>query len=195
MIQRDRPADYDAWLAALNDAQVTCVHDEALAEILRAAAIANESSVCLCSGQAVLPFVNWIRDGMGMDSRLVIHLPSAKRDFDELVQIMLDGDIRIASHFQDTEDFCNDISHHRLDLLVIECGIGEVDLIEKVFSLANDRAMIFVLADKNTQGALREKLSDDYFFAQAGAMQLAQLLTRKGVQHRLKRKSRGRRAS
>lgn len=190
----DLPTDTQNWLACLQREGVGEAYDENLGRALRVVAGMQQEAVCLCSGPAVLPYVNWLRDGLKMSSRLIIHLDPAHEALGPAVQSQLDNDIRIAGHFQDIGSFSADIARHRIDLLV--AAIDDANKIEMdgLIALLNDCALFVGIADSRVQQQMQEDYSRDYFLASLGDGKNALMLTRKGRQHHLSRRG-GRRKS
>lgn len=182
------PLDSRKWLADLQLAGIGHDFDDNLAAILRVAASVHEHSVCLCSGVEVLPYIDWLRDGMSMSGRLIIHLAPDRRELDEIVQRQLDSDIRIASHYQEIERFCADISQHRVDLLIVGVGEDNRSGLDGLMSLLSQNALLIVLARKSIQESLSERYSADYFLAPIGTSGQTLMLTRMGKQHQLERR-------
>ena len=182
------PADSQEWIAGLKQADIGHDFDDSLAAILRVVASIHQHPVCLCSGVEVLPYVNWLRDGMSMSGRLIIHLAPEHRELDEMVQRQLDSDIRVASHYQDIQRFCADISQHRVDLLVVDAGDDSNAGLDGLMSLLDQNALSIVLAEKAIQEILFERYSSDYFVAPISTGGQALMLARVGQQHELGRR-------
>ena len=167
-MKQKTPADSLEWLADLQQADIGHDFDDGLAATLRVVASIHQDPVCLCSGVEVLPYVNWLRDGMSMSGRLIIHLAPEHRELDEIVQRQLDSDIRVASHYQDIQLFCADISQHRVDLLVVDVGDDSYAGLDALMPLLSQNALTIVLAKKAIQEILSERFSSDYFIAPIG---------------------------
>jgi len=189
VIELLRPFDSDEWLAALQSVHSDLACDPSLAATIRIAAGSKSNAVCLCSGTASLPYAVWLRDGMAMTARLIIHLDPANKEFATVVQQQLDSDIRLASHYQEISSFCDDIARHRLDLVVVDLNDRNRRHCAHLLSLLSDNGLMIVVADENVQERLHAELSNDYFFAPTGANQQAMMLSRKGMQHRVTRRS------
>jgi hypothetical protein len=187
-VKQRYPADSQEWLADLQQAGIGHDFDDSLAAILRVVASIHQRPVCLCSGVEVLPYVNWLRDGMSMSGRLIIHLAPEHRELDEIVQRQLDSDIRVASHYQDIQRFCADISQHRVDLLLVDVGDDSSTGLDGLMPLLNENALSIVLAKKVIQEILFERYSSDYFVAPISASGQALMLARVGQQHQLGRR-------
>jgi hypothetical protein len=187
-MKQKSPVDSQKWLADLQQADIGHSFDDGLAAILRVVASIHQHPVCLCSGVEVLPYVNWLRDGMSMSGRLIIHLAPEHRELDEMVQRQLDSDIRVASHYQDIQRFCADISQHRVDLLVVDAGDDSNAGLAGLMSLLNQNALSIVLAKKAIQEILFERYSSDYFVAPISTGDQALMLARVGQQHQLGRR-------
>lgn len=177
------------WQADLHDAGLDFVIDESLGPVLRALSGLNERAVCLCSGTGSLPYVNWIRDGLSMNGRLIIHLAPECTNLDSVVQQQLDADIRVASHYQEVSSFCADIAVHRLDLIVVDIAAGGQDTLEHWVPLLKDNAMLIAIGSKDVMQLIIDHCKTELFFADIGARGSAAMLTKKGVQHRLVRRS------
>jgi len=188
------PANHDNWLGRLAAAGVCLEFDSVLAETLRVVAGVRQDAVCLCSGPGTLPYVGWLRDGLRMSSRLIIHLEPSLEKLGNLVQQQLDDDIRVAGHFQDLESFSRDIARHRIDLLVAELNDANRAAMGGMISLLTDEALMVIVADGKLQPELRSDYADEYFVAPVGSHTAALMLSRKGRQHRLVRRGSRRRA-
>lgn len=194
MIAGDLPTDEQNWLSTLQREGVGSAYDEGLGRALRVVAGMQQDAVCLCTGPAVLPYVNWLRDGLKMSSRLIIHLDPAYEALTPAVQSQLDKDIRMAGHFQDLDSFSADIARHRIDLLVAAIDDANKAVIDGLVALLNDCALFVAIADSRMQEQMRADYSNEYFLASLGDKQSALMLTRKGRQHHLSRRG-GRRKS
>lgn len=184
----DQPADTKNWLSRLYGLGVGESYDESLGRVLRVLAGMQQDAVCLCSGPAVLPYVNWLRDGLRMSSRMIIQLDPVCEALGPAVQSQLEIDIRVAGHFQPVESFSADVARHRVDLLVAGVDVANRDAIDGLIALLNDCALFVGIADPQIQARLLSDYSDDYFTASLGEKQSAVMLTRKGRQHRLSRR-------
>lgn len=185
---QDQPGDTDNWLSSLQSMGVDEVCDKDLGHALRVIAGMQQDAVCLCSGPATLPYINWLRDGLKMSSRMIIHLDPAHESLGPAVQTQLERDIRIAGHFQDIESFSADIARHRVDLLVAAVDEANRAAMDGLIALLNDCALFVGIADAQMQERLWKDYADDYFLAPLGSGQRALMLTRKGRQHRLSRR-------
>jgi hypothetical protein len=184
--------DADAWLEMLQAAGVDDPIDMALAETLRIAASVRDDAVCLCSGPAVLPYVHWIRDGLPMTGRVIVHLDPSHETLRDVVQTQPDSDIRVASHFQEIASFCDDISHHKLNIIVIEIDDDTVRCVPALTGLLTSSSIMVCLLKEGAEEVLRNDFSTDFFFAPIGSQGRALMMAKKGMQHHLERRSRRR---
>jgi hypothetical protein len=184
--------DSDAWIEMLQAAGVDDPFDMALAETLRIAASVRDDAVCLCSGPAVLPYVHWIRDGLPMTGRVIVHLDPSHETLRDVVQTQPDSDIRVASHFQEIASFCDDISHHKLNLIVIGIDDDTMRYVPELTGLLTSSSIMVCLLKEGAEEVLRNDFSTDFFFAPIGSQGRAVMMTKKGMQHRLERRSRRR---
>jgi hypothetical protein len=185
--------DADAWLEMLQAAGVNDPFDLALAETLRIAASVRDDAVCLCSGPAVLPYVHWIRDGLPMTGRVIVHLDPSHETLMDVVQTQPDSDIRVASHFQEIASFCDDISHHKLNLIVIDIDDDDtIRCVPALTGLLTSSSIMVCLLKEGAEEVLRNDFSTDFFFAPIGSQGRALMIAKKGMQHHLERRSRRR---
>jgi len=187
-----KPAQDERWLENLAAENVHARFDASLAETLRVVAGMRQDAVCLCSGPGALPYVGWLRDGLRMSSRLIIHLDPSLDRLEKLIRHQQDDDIRVAGHFQDLQSFGRDIARHRIDLLVADFDGDNRHAMGSLMSLLTDEALMVILADEDLQCDLRSDYATEYFVADAGSS-AALLLSRKGRQHRLARRGSRRR--
>ena len=183
-------ADWTATLAAIDD---RIWADPALGTVLRVLSATQQDCVCLCTGVATLPYVEYLRDGLKMSSRMIIHLDPAAKAFESAVQYQLEADIRLASHVQPLADFASDIARHRIDLLIADVTPDNKSETDALIALLGDCALLVALAGDTVRNQLEQEYADEYFVAYAGAEDEALIMTRKGRQHRLSRRG-GRRA-
>lgn len=184
----DLPIDAQNWLSRLQACGVCEAFDEGLGRTLRVVAGMRQDAVCLCTGPQVLPYVGWIRDGLKMSSRMIIHLDPAREALGPAIQSQLDKDIRIAGHFQDLESFSADIARHRVDLLIAGVDDSNKTAMDGLIALLNDCALFVGIAEPRMQERMWRDYSDEYFLASLGDNRSALMLTRKGRQHRLARR-------
>ena len=184
--------DGDAWLELLQAVGVDGPFDRALADTLRIAASVRDDAVCLCSGPSVLPYVYWIRDGLPMTGRVIVHLDPSRETLGAVVQTQPDSDIRVATHFQDMASFCDDISHHKLNLIVVEVDDDTIRCLPKLVDMLSNNSLMVCLLNEGAEEALRNDFSSEFFFASIGSHGRSIMMAKKGMQHSLERRSRRR---
>ena len=187
MPDSDQPAGLASWLDSLA-ATEEVDHEKSLGRALRVIAGARQDAVCLCSGIRALPYVEWLRDGLRMSSRLIIHLDPEYSSLSDAMQNQADLDIRVAGHFQDLAGFIRDISHHRIDLLVADIDDTNRAVMHGLISLLSDGALLVAIADVAEQQQLRSDYATEFFVSSLGEQGSAIMMTRKGRQHRLSRR-------
>jgi len=144
----------------------------------------------MTSGKSVLPYVPWLIDGMIMSNKIIIHLESEEDALNQVIDELVESDIRISSHYQDQATFTTDICEHRLDILLLtEDALPEIDNWLKILS---DAGLLVLIATEESRNALIKQCGDDYFMMNDKHL----FLSRKGSQHtKTRRRSRSRKAA
>lgn len=162
------PHDSDLWLE-----QIGLDHDPILARALRVISNRGDHAVGMIVGEAALPYLPWVRDGLSMSSKLIVLLEPRERDFSAALEQQMALDIRIAAHTQDPRAFAADVSDHRVDLLVGALGQLPLEMMKE-----SGQAVLI--------GSL--SIPDGYFGAPVGESSV--MITLPGRQHRLSRRNR-----
>ncbi len=163
-------------------------YDSAIAAKLRVIANLKHSSVNLISGMRTLAYAPWICDGLSMDSRLIMHLNPTDSNFNSALQSQAQRDIRVAAHVQDLAEFVRDIAHHRLDLVCVDADETDDATLATLFTLVNDSGLLIVLGASNLLQRVERIFCGEVFVAEVQSDDDAIIVTRKGKQHRLKRR-------
>ena len=175
------PRSFASWYAQLCAVRENTPVDRTAAAQLRIISSQRDNAVFLCAGVSALPYVHWLLDGMAMSSRCIVQLNADERACEPLTQQLAAEDIRVAPHCQNLDEFCSDISEHRIDLALLSKST-DIAVIE---SLLSARGLCVT-----TDGAeITEGLStEDYFVASLGDGGLLTAYCRKGRQHRRTRR-------
>ncbi|MDH3693788.1 MAG: hypothetical protein OER96_04365 [Gammaproteobacteria bacterium] len=135
--------------------------NQSIAETLRVIAASKSGAVALCIGPATIDYGEIILQGLDMYSRLIINVGSHP-DMDGLEQ-KFRTDIRAAVHTQDSLDFLNDVSHHRFELVVIDCAVLHDDLFEVILKMSPVGGFIVLLGCTDIANSVRGQLSSNCF--------------------------------
>ena len=193
------PSGFDSWFESLSLETGELSFDKTLANQLRLIAGLKDYGVLMTSGLHALPYSCWLRDGMSMNSRLLIHQMPEARSLSSWVESQQVQDIRVASHFQAQDAFTNDIREHRFDLMVLAFldGEGDADQREMLASwlaLLRDGGLAVLLASARLRSEFESLYTEEYFSAEFGESETCLMLVRKGSQHRAVRRGARRRA-
>lgn len=183
------PAGFQRWLKALQAHGAGKSFAEDLARRLRVLASLKDNSVFLVSGTGALPYIPWLRDGMPMNGRLIVHLEPGHDALDTLLKSQLHDDIRVAAHSQELPLFCADIARHKLDFVLLDAGTNLAIVLPLIREMLGDHALLIVLLKQGEQIHRVAKISADFFMAPLDESQTAWMLARKGRQHRTARRS------
>ncbi len=187
------PKKLSQLLAQLDAAGLVHPHWPALGSQLRANANLHEQGVFLMSGDATLPYLGWILDGMHMSARLIVHQSGAEHELAQAAAQQVQLDIRAAHQVQAPADFVEDISQHRLDGIVLQVEPASVSLVGNWMTVLADTGWLLVLADgENTLEAIHNQHASEYFFSAPDVGGPCMWVTRKGMQHRARRRGRRR---
>lgn len=183
------PADSTGWLGQLRTYGLVSNYSSGLAALLRILTAQKDYAVVLISGSHTLSYIPWIRDGMSMNSRLIIHQQERDIPLEDLLNHQLAIDIRLASHFQDVSSFTDDISQHKLDMVLVDHSASVKD-IQNWLKLLSDGGLLICPAADSVQSKIEQNCSQDHFITRVEGTVL--LVSRKGNQHRAKRGGRRR---
>jgi len=126
---------------------------------------------------------------MSMNNRLIIHQQTGEKELEDLVNQQLAIDIRLASHFQDVGSFTADIAQHKLDMVLVDHSASVVD-IQNWLTLLSDTGLLICPATDSVQSEIELNCGQDHFITRVEQSVL--LISRKGSQHRAKRRGRRR---
>lgn len=104
----------------LQDANLSTSVDDTLATLMRGLVASTRGGVYLLSGERLTAYAGWLLDGMDIESRLIVNLPS--RYSPAVVQPCFDVDLRITGHVQPIDTFVADVTRHRFALVAIDCA-------------------------------------------------------------------------
>lgn len=187
----DSPRDFEQWLHAVTSLNPDSAFNAETGQLLRITASLSDYAVLLCSGISALAYVPWLRDGMTMNSRLVIHLPPQANRAQELLTQQTQTDIRVAGHIQNTAEFLDDISHHRMNLLLLELSSDSLQSLPQWQTILADNGLLVLLGDETSLKSVRESYSEQFFFANAESSSSGTsvlLMSPKGLQHKTSRR-------
>lgn len=187
----DNPRDFEQWLQSITPLNPAFQFETDTAQLLRITASLADYAVLLCSGVSALAYVPWLRDGMTMNSRLVIHLPPQAKPAQELLTQQTQTDIRVAGHIQDTAEFLEDISHHRMNLLLLELNDDSLQSLAQWQAILADNGLLVLLGNANELNTVRDSHAEQFFFASAPTLLSSVgvlLMSPKGMQHKTSRR-------
>ncbi len=187
----ESPRDFEQWLQLVATLNPAFSFDAETGQLLRVTSSLADYGVLLCSGVSALPYVPWLRDGMTMNSRLVIHLPPQANQAQELLTQQTQTDIRVAGHIQNTAEFLDDISHHRMNLLLLELSDDSLQCLAQWQAILADNGLLVLLGDEQQLQSVRESHAEQYFFAGANSASPPPgilLMAPKGLQHKASRR-------
>ncbi len=193
MLLAQTPAGQEQWLQELAEHGLAAEYQPSLAALLRNLATLGDCTLLMSSGPACLPYVPWLRDGMSMNNRLIVHQNSDQQNLQPLLLRQQQQDIRVAHHFQNAEEFIADIAHHRFQLLLLDVSTLVLESLSLWEGLLQDQGMIVLLSPRVIAGDRMALLQQHYLLAPLNETETALMLCRKGLQHT--RKRRGRRRS
>ncbi len=185
------PRNFEQWLQSIELLNPCYAFSPDIAQLLRITAGLTDYAVLLCSGTSTLAYVPWLRDGMSMNSRLLIHLAAESGPAEGLLTQQTQADIRVAGHRQQTEEFLGDISHHRMNLLLLELTDDCMQCMPEWQTILADNGLLVLLGQAERLQKMRAAYADQFFFAAiaptAGNAGMV-LMTRKGLQHTASRR-------
>ncbi|MEM8500635.1 MAG: hypothetical protein AAF542_21655 [Pseudomonadota bacterium] len=187
----DNPRDFEQWLKSITPLDPAFEFEAETARLLRITASLADYGVMLCSGVSALAYVPWLRDGMTMNSRLVIHLPPQSIQAQELLTQQTQADIRVAGHIQNTAEFLDDISHHRMNLLLLELSEDSLPSLPQWQAILADNGLLVLLGNEEALSTLRDSHAEQFFFASVPTLLSSTgvlLMSPKGLQHKTSRR-------
>ncbi|MFK7732084.1 MAG: hypothetical protein AB8B48_10755 [Pseudomonadales bacterium] len=187
----DNPRDFEQWLQSIASLNPAFAFSEETGQLLRVTASLADFGVLLCSGISALSYVPWLRDGMTMNSRLVIHLPPQANDAQELLTQQTQTDIRVAGHIQNTAEFLDDISHHRMNLLLLELSDDSAESLPQWQAILADNGLLVLLGEQSQLHDVQKSHAGQFFFASPPSSSSdpgVLLMSPKGLQHKTSRR-------
>ncbi len=164
--------------------------DEKLGHQLRLHASSRFMGTIMTCGKAALPYMPWLVDGMNMSNKLIVQLDKKEQTLQQMVKVSIDSDIRLTSHCQDQAEFAEDISEHKIDILLLT--EDALPIFEKWINLLSETGLIVLIANDDMRKNIMQKYQVDYFCLDHGHLFIAQ----KGSQHKkIRRRNRRRKTS
>ncbi len=130
--------------------------------------------------------MDWIQDGMPMDTRLILHAQSEATAW--LIRPHYSTDIRVATHIQDFSKFLSDIDEHRFDLVLIDADEITEGQTRTVVERVTDHGLLVSVGDHAMLKLLIQRFVDSHFYCWLGGSARCAALSRKGLQHRASRR-------
>ncbi len=183
------PSGANDWLSALAEINPKLPFCEEQAALIRILASQKDYAVMVASGPGTLNYVPWLRDGMSMNNRLIIHQTPEYKQYEPSLGAQLAIDIRLAAHFQEVDAFTTDIAHHKVDMVLLD-WTAEVQDVENWLSLMSDFGLLICLASAGITPELKAACAEEFFLTEQSGNII--LIARKGIQHRAKRRGRRR---
>ena len=185
-IDSEAPRGFGDWLKSLQQNDICKLFHPHTAAWLRVMAGTKNGAVVLVTGTEAIPYVDWLQDGMAMNSRLILHNQSEQ--VTRLVRPHFSTDIRVATHVQDLVTFLTDIEQHRFDIVVADVNETDPKAITTMLErMAVHGLLIGIGADLRLNHLLRI-CGDDYFFCSIEQPVNGVVLCRKSIQHRAVRR-------
>ena len=180
------PRGFQNWLNELAKHDIGSGFRVDVASQLRVHAGTSIGGVILSAGRQVIPYVDWIQDGMSMSSRLILHTESEKTA--ELIRPRYSTDIRIATHVQDLSSFLSDIEEHRFNLIVMDADDVGGDGIAEIRERVGEQGLLVGIGSAGSLASLIQDLEGTHFHCALGKTAHCAAFARKGLQHRVSRR-------
>lgn len=180
------PRGFPEWLDELAEHDIGVGFLPELASQLRVLAGTRSGGVVLCSGKQIIPYVDWIQDGMSMSSRLILH--SGSEATAQLIKPHYSSDIRVATHVQELGTFLSDIEAHQFDLVLIDSDEVSEDRIHTVAERVGEQGLLVCLGGHSSLQHLDRTFSETHFSCRLGISAHCMALSRKSLQHRATRR-------
>ena len=185
-INSGAPRDFGGWLKSLQQNGIGKSFHPRTAAWLRVMAGTKSGAVVLVTGTQVIPYVDWLQDGMAMNSRLILHNQS--KQVTQLVQPHFSTDIRVATHVQDFVTFLTDIEEHRFDIVVADVNETDPEAITTLLERMADYGLLMGIGVEYQLNHLVQICGDDYFFCSMDQPDNSVVLSKKSIQHRAVRR-------
>lgn len=176
----------DNWIEELQAVQAE-PYDAGLAEQIRVLSSLCDYAVLMCSGAATMPYTLAIRDGMTMNTRLVLHLDERDASLKPLLQQQTDKDIRVANHVQAIDSFLDDLSHHKVNILLLQWAPENAEQFERWKGMLAEQGLLVLFGVGAQVDELKARYTKDFFFSFTLNSDVL-LMSKKGVQHRTDRR-------
>lgn len=173
-------------LATLQQNGIGKLFQTDIASLLRVIAGTKNGAVCLTSGQEAIPYVHWLQDGMTMNSRLIVHNQS--KEINEVIKPHLSTDIRVATHAQDFASFLSDIEEHKFDLMLIDVGDINDDVIPIILQRLAEHGLLLAVGIDVSHSQLIRVCANNYFLCYLDNNDRSVVLSKKSMQHRAVRR-------
>lgn len=180
------PSGFDDWLESLQQKNIGNSFQLQTASWLRVIAGTKNGAALLVTGTEVIPYADWLQDGMAMNSRLILHNQS--KQLTQLVQPHFSADIRVATHAQDFVAFLTDIEEHKFDFVVVDLNEIDLERIATILERTAEHGLLICIGTHTRLKDLVRTCGDGCFYSLIDQSSNSVILSRKGIQHRAVRR-------
>ena len=180
------PSGFDYWLKSLQQRNIGKSFQIQTASWLRVIVGTKNGAALLVTGTEAIPYVDWLLDGMAMNSRLILHNQS--KQLTQLVQPHFSTDIRVATHAQDFIAFLTDIEEHKFDFVVVDLNEINLETIATMLERTAEHGLLIGIGTRTQLNHLVQTVGDGYFCSLIDRPGNSVILSRKGIQHRAVRR-------